>query len=49
MSKWVYSFSADRAEGRAQMRDLLGGKGANLHEMASLGAQNPHARPRGPI
>jgi pyruvate,orthophosphate dikinase len=41
MSKWVYSFSADRAEGRAQMRDLLGGKGANLHEMASLGLPGP--------
>ena len=41
MSKWVYSFSADRAEGRAQMRDLLGGKGANLHEMASLGLPVP--------
>src|SRR5664279_4177266 len=36
MAKWVYSFSAERAEGRGEMRNLLGGKGANLHEMASL-------------
>ena len=41
MSKWVYSFSAERAEGRAEMRNLLGGKGANLHEMASLGLPVP--------
>ena len=36
MAKWVYSFSAERAEGRGEMKNLLGGKGANLHEMASL-------------
>ena len=36
MTKWVYSFSAERAEGRGEMKNLLGGKGANLHEMASL-------------
>ncbi len=36
MTKWVYSFGADRAEGRGEMRNLLGGKGANLHEMAYL-------------
>ncbi len=36
MTKWVYSFSAERADGRADMKNLLGGKGANLHEMASL-------------
>ena len=41
MTKWVYSFSAERAEGRAEMRNLLGGKGANLHEMASLGLPVP--------
>ena len=41
MTKWVYSFSADRAEGRAEMKNLLGGKGANLHEMASLGLPVP--------
>ncbi len=36
MTKWVYAFSAERAEGRGEMKNLLGGKGANLHEMASL-------------
>ena len=41
MTKWVYSFSADRAEGRTEMKNLLGGKGANLHEMASLGLPVP--------
>ena len=41
MTKWVYSFSAERAEGRSEMRNLLGGKGANLHEMASLGLPVP--------
>ena len=40
MAKWVYSFGAT-AEGRADMRDLLGGKGANLAEMASLGLPVP--------
>src|SRR5437764_4582834 len=41
MAKWVYSFEAGRAEGRAAMRDLLGGKGANLAEMANLGLPVP--------
>jgi pyruvate,orthophosphate dikinase len=41
MTKWVYSFSAERAEGRGDMRNLLGGKGGNLHEMASLGLPVP--------
>jgi pyruvate,orthophosphate dikinase len=41
MSKWVYSFGADGAEGRAEMRDLLGGKGANLAEMTNLGIPVP--------
>ncbi len=36
MSQWVYSFGAGHNEGRADMRDLLGGKGANLAEMASI-------------
>jgi pyruvate, orthophosphate dikinase len=39
--KWVYSFGAGGAEGRADMRNLLGGKGANLAEMASLGLPVP--------
>ncbi len=37
MKKWVYLFS----EGRADMRELLGGKGANLAEMTSLGLPVP--------
>ena len=41
MRKWVYSFGAGRNEGRAEMRDLLGGKGANLAEMASIGLPVP--------
>jgi pyruvate,orthophosphate dikinase len=41
MTKWVYSFSAERAEGKGEMKNLLGGKGANLHEMASLGLPVP--------
>src|SRR5580693_432804 len=32
----IYFFGAGVAEGRSEMRDLLGGKGANLAEMASL-------------
>lgn len=39
--KWVYSFGDGRAEGKAGMRDLLGGKGANLAEMANLGLPVP--------
>src|ERR1700735_2117904 len=41
MTKWVYSFSAKSAEGRGEMKNLLGGKGANLHDMASLGLPVP--------
>ncbi len=39
--KLVYSFGAGRAEGRAEMRELLGGKGANLAEMSNLGLPVP--------
>ena len=39
--KWVYSFGDGRAEGKAGMKDLLGGKGANLAEMANLGLPVP--------
>src|SRR3546814_9998738 len=39
--KLVYGFGDGRAEGRANMRDLLGGKGANLAEMANLGLPVP--------
>ncbi|POF31682.1 pyruvate, phosphate dikinase [Roseibium marinum] len=41
MGKWVYSFGNGSAEGAAQMRNLLGGKGANLAEMSSLGLPVP--------
>jgi len=40
-AKWVYTFGDGKAEGRARMRDLLGGKGANLAEMANLGLPVP--------
>jgi pyruvate,orthophosphate dikinase len=40
-AKWVYRFGADQTEGRAEMKNLLGGKGANLAEMASLGLPVP--------
>lgn len=41
MTQWVYSFGAGQNEGRADMRNLLGGKGANLAEMASIGLPVP--------
>ena len=41
MTKWVYSFGAGHNEGSASMRNLLGGKGANLAEMASIGLPVP--------
>ncbi|MDZ7363630.1 MAG: pyruvate, phosphate dikinase [candidate division KSB1 bacterium] len=40
-TKYVYAFGGGKAEGHAEMRNLLGGKGANLHEMASLGLPVP--------
>jgi len=40
-TKWVYSFGGGAAEGSAELRDLLGGKGANLAEMSSLGLPVP--------
>ena len=40
-AKRVYLFGAGRADGNADMKDLLGGKGANLAEMASLGLPVP--------
>ncbi|HYD30921.1 MAG TPA: pyruvate, phosphate dikinase [Azospirillaceae bacterium] len=40
-TKWVYSFGDGKAEGRAEMKNLLGGKGANLAEMSSLGLPVP--------
>ncbi|CAA7626933.1 pyruvate, phosphate dikinase [Magnetospirillum sp. SS-4] len=41
MDKWVYSFGGGKAEGRADMKNLLGGKGANLAEMSNLGIPVP--------
>lgn len=41
MTKWVYNFGGGTADGRADMKNLLGGKGANLAEMASLGLPVP--------
>ena len=37
MAKWVYMFN----EGNANMRELLGGKGANLAEMTNIGLRKP--------
>ena len=39
--KWVYTFGDGQAEGKAEMKELLGGKGANLAEMANLGLPVP--------
>jgi pyruvate, orthophosphate dikinase len=39
--KWVYAFGAGRNDGKADMKNLLGGKGANLAEMAALGLPVP--------
>ena len=39
--KYVYSFGGGKADGKAEMKNLLGGKGANLAEMASLGVPVP--------
>ena len=41
MSKWVYDFGFGNADGNASMRDILGGKGANLAEMNKLGISVP--------
>ncbi|NNE57003.1 MAG: pyruvate, phosphate dikinase [Hellea sp.] len=41
MTKWVYAFGGGNADGDTSMRNLLGGKGANLAEMASLGLPVP--------
>ncbi|MDG1709478.1 MAG: pyruvate, phosphate dikinase, partial [Emcibacteraceae bacterium] len=41
MAKWVYNFGDGAAEGEASMKNLLGGKGANLAEMSNLGLPVP--------
>ena len=40
-TKWVYRFGDGQAEGTAEMKNLLGGKGANLAEMSNLGIPVP--------
>ena len=40
-NQWVYRFGGGSAEGAAHMKNLLGGKGANLGEMSSLGLPVP--------
>ena len=39
--KFVYTFSKGKAEGTAEMKNLLGGKGANLAEMVNIGLPVP--------
>jgi pyruvate,orthophosphate dikinase len=41
MTQWVYTFGDGSAEGAASMKNLLGGKGANLAEMSNLGLPVP--------
>jgi pyruvate,orthophosphate dikinase len=41
MTKWVYSFGDGAADGDAKLRELLGGKGANLAEMSAIGLPVP--------
>ena len=40
-AKYVYFFGKGRADGNAEMKNLLGGKGANLAEMTSIGLPVP--------
>ncbi len=39
--KYVYFFGSGKAEGKAEMKNLLGGKGANLAEMTNIGLPVP--------
>lgn len=39
--KWIYNYGDGKAEGNAQMRNLLGGKGCGLHEMSKIGLPVP--------
>ncbi len=41
MSKWTFQFGGGKAEGKAEMLELLGGKGANLAEMSNIGVSVP--------
>jgi len=47
MSKWIYGFNGITTDGRSDMKNLLGGKGANLGEMASIGLLRPLKEPFG--
>ena len=40
-TKYVYTFGDGKAEGKADMKNLLGGKGANLAEMTKIGLPVP--------
>ena len=40
-TSFVYSFGAKKADGNGEMKELLGGKGANLAEMAKIGLPVP--------
>lgn len=40
-AQWVYRFGGQQTDGRADMKNLLGGKGANLAEMSTLGLPVP--------
>ena len=40
-TKYVYFFGGGKADGKADMKDLLGGKGANLAEMTNIGLPVP--------
>ncbi len=46
--KYVYYFGPDGTEGDASMKNLLGGKGANLAEMAKFGSPSPPGSPSTP-
>ena len=41
VKQYVYAFGGGKADGRADMKELLGGKGANLAEMSKLGVPVP--------
>jgi len=41
MAKRVYSFGAGKADGKAEMKNLLGGKGANIAQMSNIGIPVP--------
>ena len=48
MTKYVFTFGGGSAEGAASDKNLLGGKGANLAEMCSLGIPVPAGSPSAP-